>query len=187
MKAEGGRETRPGAVTRHPSPVTAYVALGSNLDDPVERIRSGLRSLAAMPQTLLARASSLYRNPPVGYLDQPDFVNAVAALETRLAPRALLERLLEIERAAGRVRAIANGPRTLDLDIALYGDGVIDEPDLIVPHPRLCERAFVLVPLAEIAPNARVPGKGRVADLASQVGPGALVRIPDDETADGRR
>ena len=193
MKAEGGRRKAEGkwqgtlpSVTGHELPVTAFVALGSNLGDPVARIRSGLRSIAALPLTRLARASSLYRSPPVGYLDQPDFVNAVAALETRLPPRALLERLLEIERAAGRVRGIANGPRTLDLDIALYGDGVVDEPDLIVPHPRLCERAFVLVPLAEIAPDAMVPGRGRAADLARQVGPGALARIPDDESADGR-
>jgi 2-amino-4-hydroxy-6-hydroxymethyldihydropteridine diphosphokinase len=165
--------------TSHSSPVTAYVALGSNLGDPVEQIRRGLRSLAALPLTRLARTSSLYRNPPVGYVGQPDFVNAVAAVRTRLPPRELLERLLEIERAQGRARAMANGPRTLDLDIALYGDGMIDEPDLIVPHPRLCGRAFVLVPLAEIAPEATVPGKGRVTDLLKAVDVSGLVKLDD--------
>jgi 2-amino-4-hydroxy-6-hydroxymethyldihydropteridine diphosphokinase len=178
-KAKRKRQDALTPVTRHVRPVTAFVALGSNLDDPVAQIRKGLRSLAALPLTRLARTSSLYRNPPVGYADQPDFVNAVAAVETRLPPRELLERLLEIERAQGRARAMVNGPRTLDLDIALYGDGVLDEPGLIVPHPRLCGRAFVLVPLAEIAPEATVPGKGRVADLLKAVDVSGLVKLAD--------
>ena len=162
----------------HPlSLIPAFIALGSNLDDPPAQIRRALSALAALPRTRLARASSLYRNPPVGYLDQPDFVNAVAMVETGLAPRELLEHLLAIERAHGRTRDFANAPRRLDLDLALYGDRVIAEPDLVVPHPRLCERAFVLVPLAEIAPETVVPGRGRVADLLRALDAGALAKL----------
>jgi 2-amino-4-hydroxy-6-hydroxymethyldihydropteridine diphosphokinase len=102
----------------------------------------------------------------VGYAGQPDFINAVAAIETGLAPRALLEALLDIERRHGRIRTIANGPRTLDLDLLLHGDQRIDEPGLTLPHPRMHERAFVMVPLAEIAPELAIPGRGVAADLA---------------------
>jgi|SRR5215831_8020204 len=158
---------------------TAFVALGSNLDDPVMQVRRGLARLASLPQTRLARSSALYRNPPVGYLEQPDFVNAVAMIETGLGPRELLETLLEIEREHGRARAIPKGPRTLDLDLALYGDRMIEEPGLIVPHPRLAERAFVLLPIAEIAPDAVVPGKGRIADLVKAVDASGMVKISD--------
>jgi 2-amino-4-hydroxy-6-hydroxymethyldihydropteridine diphosphokinase len=164
-------------ITHHSSPITAFIALGSNLDDPAAQIRRASGSFAALPETRVARTSSLYRNPPVGYLEQPDFVNAVTMLETRLAPRDLLERLLAIERVHGRTRDFPNAPRRLDLDIALYGDRVIQEPDLIIPHPRLCERAFVLVPLMEIAPDAVVPGRGRVADLVRHVDASALVKL----------
>ena len=160
------------------SPVTAFIALGSNLDDPPAQIHSALRALAALPETRLVRASSLYRNPPVGYLKQPDFVNAAAMVETRLAPRALLDQLLAIEATRGRVRDFPNAPRPLDLDIALYGERVVREPGLTIPHPRLLERAFVLVPLAEIAPEAVVPGGGKVADLAHAVDAAGLVKLP---------
>ena len=177
MKAEGGRKALT-PITHHSSPTTAFIALGSNLDDPPGQIESALRALAALPQTRVARASSLYRNPPVGYLEQPDFVNAVVMVETALAPRALLDQLLAIESARGRARDFPNAPRRLDLDIALYGDRVLREPGLIIPHPRLCERAFVLVPLAEIAPDTIVPGRGRVADLARSVDASGLVKLP---------
>ena len=166
-------------VTSHESRVTAYVALGSNLDDPVAQVRSGLLSVAALRETRLTRTSSLYRNPPVGFLHQPEFVNAVAMVETGLDPRELLDELLGIESAHGRARAVPNGPRTLDLDLALYGDRVIRDPRLIVPHPRLAERAFVLIPLLEIAPDAVVPGVGRVADLIKGVDISSMVRISD--------
>jgi 2-amino-4-hydroxy-6-hydroxymethyldihydropteridine diphosphokinase len=165
--------------TRPSSPITAFIALGSNLDDPPAQIHSALRALAAMPETRVLRTSSFYRNPPVGYLAQPDFVNAAAMVETRLAPGELLERLLVIERTQGRVRDFPNAPRPLDLDIALYGECVIREPGLTIPHPRLLERAFVLVPLAEIAPDAIVPGRGRVADLLRGVDATTLVKLPD--------
>jgi len=156
----------------------AVIALGGNLDDPPAQLASALDAIAALPRTRLVRASSFYRNPPVGYRDQPDFVNAVALVETGLAPAELLARLLEIERAHGRARDFPNAPRRLDLDLALYGDCVISEPGLVVPHPRMTERAFVLVPLAEIAPELEVPGRGRVRDLAAALDASALARLP---------
>jgi 2-amino-4-hydroxy-6-hydroxymethyldihydropteridine diphosphokinase len=187
MKAEGGRRKHSDSVGRQSSVVTAFVALGGNIGDPPAQIRSALRALAALPETRLVRQSSLYRNPPVGRLDQPEFVNGVARIETRIGPRDLLDRLLEIERGQGRVRGCPNAPRTLDLDIVLYGDRVIREPGLIVPHPRMLERAFVLVPLAEIAPDAVVPGKGRVADLLARVDASGMIRLEDQGAADERR
>jgi 2-amino-4-hydroxy-6-hydroxymethyldihydropteridine diphosphokinase len=151
--------------------------LGSNLADPVQQLRSALRALAALPRTRLARASSFYRNPPEGGLDQPEYVNAVAEIETRAAPRELLDCLLEIERAHGRARDYSNAPRTLDLDIALYGDNVVHEQGLTIPHPRMVGRAFVLAPLAEIAPDAVVPGHGRVADLLRTLDASGMVKL----------
>ncbi len=149
--------------------VTACVALGGNLDDPRTQVERGFAALAALPHTTLSARSRLYRTPPWGVVDQPDFINAAARLDTALAPRALLDALLAIEAAAGRVRGVRNGPRILDLDLLLYGDRIIVEPDFMVPHPRLHERAFVLLPLADIAPNAEVPGQGHVADLLKRV------------------
>lgn len=159
------------------SPITAFIALGSNLANPVAQVQAGLRALAGLPHTRVTGASSLYQNPAVGVGDQPDFVNAVASIETLLAPRALLEGVLAIERARGRVREIPNAPRTLDLDIVLYGEEVIDEPGLTIPHPRMLERAFVLLPLAEIAPHAMVPGAGPAARLAARVDATELMRL----------
>lgn len=147
----------------------AYIALGSNLREPQQQLQAGFAALARLPDTQLIARSSLYRSAPVGYANQPDFVNAVAAISTTLLPRALLEALLSIEREHGRVREFPNAPRTLDLDIALYGEHVVNEPGLTVPHPRLHERAFVVVPLAEIAPDAQVPGRGRARDLLATV------------------
>ena len=183
MKAEGRRQKEPAPVTGHRSPVTAFVALGSNLDDPPAQIRSALRALAALPATRLVRRSSFYRNPPEGGLDQPDFVNAVAEIETRLGPGELLARLLEVERDHGRARGAPNAPRTLDLDIVLYGNQTVREADLAIPHPRMPGRAFVLVPLAEIAPDAVVPGSGRVADLVRNVDASGMIKLPDTHDA----
>lgn len=157
----------------------AYIALGANLKRPVDQVRAGIEELAMLPNTRLAGVSSLYRSAPVGYLDQPEFVNAVACIETALPPRALLDALLEIERRFGRVREFPNAPRTLDLDIALYGDAEVQEPGLTIPHPRLSERAFVLVPLAEIAPDAVIPGRGSVRDLLAGVDVASLARIEE--------
>jgi len=164
-------------VTGHESLVTAFVALGSNLDDPPAQLRAGVRALGDLAHTRVVRVSSLYRNPAVGYRNQPDFVNAVACIETRLDPRALLESLLAIERAHGRVRDFPNAPRTLDLDIVLYGERVIHEQGLTIPHPRMRERAFVLVPLAEIAPLAIVPDAGPVEALAARIDARSLVKL----------
>ena len=170
-------------VTRNESRVTAFIGLGSNLGDPPAQIRRALQTLAAMPETRFVRRSSLYRNPPAGYLDQPEFVNAVARIETRLEPRDLLEQLLAIERAQGRVHDFPNAPRTLDLDILLYGERTVREPGLTIPHPRMLERAFVLVPLAEIAPDAVVPGGGRIADLLQNVDASGMLKLSDSGLA----
>jgi 2-amino-4-hydroxy-6-hydroxymethyldihydropteridine diphosphokinase len=171
-------------ITRHPLPITAFIALGSNLADPAAQIRSALRELAGLPSTRLVRSSSLYRNPPAGGLDQPEYVNAVAQVETRNGPRELLDRLLDIERDHGRVRDYPNAPRTLDLDVVLYGEEVVSEQGLVIPHPRMLQRAFVLVPLAEIAPDARVPGHGRAAGLAAKIDASGLVRLESVGAAD---
>ena len=164
-------------ITHHSSVITAFIALGSNLDDPQQQIRNGLRELAAMPETRLVSASSLYRSAPVGYRDQPDFVNAVACIETKLKPRALLDHLLAIERRHGRMREFPNAPRTLDLDIVLYGGLTLREPGLTIPHPRMHERAFVIVPLAEIAPEATVPGRGSVRELLRSGDAASIVKL----------
>ena len=149
----------------------AYIGLGGNLGDVSAALANAFAALDALPQTRLLARSSIYRSPAWGITDQPAFLNAVAALDTALEPAALLAELLRIERAAGRERVgeIRWGPRTLDLDLLLYADAVIDQPGLRVPHPHLHDRAFVLLPLAEIASDAIVPGRGRVADLAAAV------------------
>ena len=142
------------------APVRAAIALGSNLDHPEAHVTRGFDDIAALPETKVLARSSLYRTKPVGYADQPDFVNACALVETSLAPRALLNGLLAIEQAHGRKRGIPNGPRTLDLDIILYGSMHHIEPGLTIPHPRAHERAFVLAPLLEVWPNAFIPERG---------------------------
>ena len=147
----------------------AAVALGSNLEDPEAQVQRGFDEIAALPSTRLLARSKLYRTAPVGYVDQPDFVNACALVDTELAPRALLDALLAVEQRHGRVRELPNGPRTLDLDIVLYGDRVIDEPGLRVPHPRAHQRAFVLVPLVEVWPDAVIPGHGSARECLRQV------------------
>lgn len=160
-----------------PAVVCACVALGSNLGDPTARVEQGFAALAALPHSTLRARSRLYRTPPWGIVDQPDFVNAAARLDTTLAPRELLAALLAIEVRAGRVRGVRNGPRTLDLDLLLYGDQVVATDDLVIPHPRLHERAFVLLPLADVAAELVVPGQGRVADLLAHVDASGCVAL----------
>ena len=138
----------------------AYVALGANLADPIAQISAALDALTRLPESRLLRASSLYRTAPVGIHGQPDFINAVAAFETTLAPQALLDALFTIEEQFGRRRDFHHAPRTLDLDVLLYDAQVIDTPQLKLPHPRMHLRAFVLAPLVEIAPDCRIPGRG---------------------------
>lgn len=149
----------------------ACIGLGANLGDAAQTLRDAFQALAALPQTTLRACSQLYRTPPWGNEDQPAFVNAAAVLDTALAAPALLEALLALERQFGRVRdpAVHWGPRALDLDVLLYGEEIIDLPQLQVPHPHLHARAFALLPLAEIAPDATIPGHGRVRDAVMRV------------------
>lgn len=156
---------------------TAHVGVGSNLAAPERQVREGIDELGRLPRTRLLANSSLYRSAPVGKLDQPDFVNAVAVLATELTARELLEGLLAVESRHGRVRSVPNGPRTLDLDLLLMGDQIIHEPGLELPHPRMHERAFVLVPMAEVSPEASIPGRGRVADLVADTADQRVIRI----------
>ncbi|HEX5247142.1 MAG TPA: 2-amino-4-hydroxy-6-hydroxymethyldihydropteridine diphosphokinase [Gaiellaceae bacterium] len=149
----------------------AYIGLGSNLGDREATIRAALEALEAEPGTGVAAVSGLIDTEPVGVVDQPRFLNGVAALDTELSARDLLAVLLEVEQRFGRRRdaSLPQGPRTLDLDLLLYGHEEIDEPGLRVPHPRLHERAFVLGPLAELAPGLEVPGKGPVQTLLARL------------------
>ncbi|MGE5492627.1 MAG: 2-amino-4-hydroxy-6-hydroxymethyldihydropteridine diphosphokinase [Actinomycetota bacterium] len=156
---------------------TAYIALGANIGDPAATVRAAFAALSGLPGTRLTAASSLYRTAPIGLAGQPDFINAVARLETTLEPRALLQALLALEADFGRIRQERNGPRTLDLDLLLYGDRVLDTPDLILPHPRLHLRAFVLAPLAEIAPDLAIPGRGTVAAWLPAVANQAIEKL----------
>jgi 2-amino-4-hydroxy-6-hydroxymethyldihydropteridine diphosphokinase len=145
--------------------VQAFIGLGANLGDPQAQVRSAVAEIARFPRTRLLASSSLYRSVPVGVGPQPDFVNAVAKVETALSARELLEELLTAEVRFGRERPSPGAPRTLDLDLLLYGDAVIAEPGLVVPHPRMHERAFVLLPLAEIAAEVTIPGRGNIRAL----------------------
>ncbi len=152
--------------------VLAYVALGANLGDAQATVLNAINALASLPGTRLLRASSLYRSAPFE-ASGPDFINAVAAISTCLSAPELLLRLQQLEHDQGRLRPYKNAPRTLDLDILLYGDTVINSADLQVPHPRMYQRAFVLMPLAEIAPEQ--VSATLLAELASQV----VLRLPD--------
>jgi 2-amino-4-hydroxy-6-hydroxymethyldihydropteridine diphosphokinase len=149
----------------------AYVGVGSNLGKPREAIAAALDLLRAEAGIEVVAVSSLFETEPVGYLNQPRFLNGAAALETELAPRELLERLLQVERRLGRVRGEGPrfGPRTIDLDLLLYGDEIVEEPGLTVPHPRLHERRFALEPLAELDPALEIPGHGPVQALLARL------------------
>ena len=162
----------------HPT-VMAWISIGSNLGLPEAQVRQALRALAAIPESTLLWQSHLYRTAPVGGVPQPAFINAVARLQTALQPRALLSHLQTLEAAAGRRRAeeIYWGPRVLDLDLLSYGTTHSTDPELTLPHPRLHERAFVLVPLAEFDPELIIPGCGRIADHLSAVAGQSITRI----------
>jgi 2-amino-4-hydroxy-6-hydroxymethyldihydropteridine diphosphokinase len=151
--------------------VRAYVALGSNLGDRTRTLLDAVEVLRAEPGIEIAAVSALIDTEPVGYVDQPRFLNGVVALDTTLPARALLELLLDVERRFGRSRegVPVQGPRTLDLDLLLYGGAEIDEPGLQVPHPRLHERSFVLGPLAELAPGLEIPGRGEVQAMIARL------------------
>ena len=161
--------------------IPASIGLGSNQDDPVTQVRIALQELAALPGTRLVAASSLYRNPPMGPVEQPDYVNAVALVLTRLSARKLLLGLQALECAQGRARGAEPrwGPRRIDLDILTYGCRQIDDPDLVIPHAGISERNFVLFPLLEICPHLSIPGRGSVSKLASVLDATALEKIDD--------
>lgn len=158
----------------------AYIGLGANLGDPVQQLRSALDALAALPQTTLLAASSLYRTRPVGPQDQPDFVNAVACLETALPAPRLLRELQAIEDRHGRERGGQRwGPRSLDLDLLLFGDQRIEQADLRVPHPEMTRRGFVLYPLLEIAPDIEIPGAGPARDCLAGIDASDIERMEE--------
>ena len=162
------------------TPVTAYVGLGANLDDPVEQVQRACDELKRIPSTQMLACSPLYRSAPLGPQDQPDYINAVAALQTQLSAPELLAALRAIEQQHGRRRDGSRwGPRTLDLDILLYGDLRQDAPELTLPHPGLHERAFVLYPLYDVAPELQIPGRGSVRALRGLVSGAPPVRLDD--------
>ena len=150
--------------------IRVYVGLGSNLEDPVAQVLEAVEELEMIPDSILVSRSSLYRGKPMGPADQPDYVNAVVALDTLLSAPQLLQALQRIETQQGRERTGQQwGPRILDLDLLLYGKRVIDSPELTLPHPGLHERDFVIIPLAEIAGNLNIPGKGMLSALIKNV------------------
>ena len=156
----------------------AYVALGSNLGDPRQQVLDAMEALARLPETRLLKRSRLYRTPPWGVLEQPPFINAAVQLDTGLPPHDLLDALIGIEQAAGRVRTQRNGPRTLDLDL-LHVDGVqLEDERLTLPHPRMTERAFVMLPLHDLAPSLLLPGQGTVAELLARLDLAGCERLP---------
>lgn len=156
--------------------IRVYLALGSNLADPLHQVRNALDALAAIPHTRRAAVSSFYRTPPYGPPDQPDYLNAAVALDTQLSPEALLDHTQRIELEQGRVRKAERwGPRTLDLDILLFGDRVLNTPRLTVPHYDMHNRAFMLVPLLEIAPQARLPDGRALAAIAAELDSSAIL------------
>ncbi len=157
--------------------VAAYIGLGSNLDGPVDQVTRALAELAGLPGSAMVSRSGLYLNPPMGEMDQPDYVNAVARIDTRLEPEELLAELQAIESAHGRVRKGRWGARTIDLDLLLYGSITIDTDALRVPHPGMRDRAFVLYPLYEIAPDLEIPGLGTLSELMKDCSADGLKRI----------
>jgi 2-amino-4-hydroxy-6-hydroxymethyldihydropteridine diphosphokinase len=157
----------------------AYVAIGSNLEEPPGQVRRAMQQLSRHDFIRLELRSRLYRSSPMGPQDQPDFVNAAVGVLTSLAPRELLEALLSIEKAMGRDRRERWGPRIIDLDLIWMVGDPVDEPGLNLPHPGVSERNFVLYPLADIAPTLRIPGHGRVAELAGRIGDAGLSVLED--------
>ena len=157
--------------------VMAYIGLGSNLDKPAARIAGAIQSIGQIPATTLLCFSSSYRSRPQGPQNQPDYINAVAQVDTRLTAEQLLECLQAIEKQQGRVRTQRWGPRTLDLDLLLFGDIVLRSDTLTVPHPEMHRRAFVLYPLYEIAPDIEIPGQGRIERLLRGIDPDLVEKL----------
>ncbi|HEX5364290.1 MAG TPA: 2-amino-4-hydroxy-6-hydroxymethyldihydropteridine diphosphokinase [Gallionella sp.] len=158
---------------------TAFIGLGSNLERPSSQLQRAFADIDSLPDTRLVAHSGLYRSAPVGYLDQPDFVNAVAQVVTGLSPQSLLQSLLQIEHDHGRERSFRNAPRTLDLDVLLYDDLQLHEHGLTIPHPQMHLRAFVLQPLLEISPDCIIPGVGKAEMVLSACQDQVLERLAD--------
>ena len=147
----------------------AYLALGSNLQQPQQQVTRAIRSISHLRDSQLVQVSSLYRSAALGYADQPDFINAVVSIDTQLDPHTLLTELMAIEHAAGRIRSFRNAPRVIDLDILLYNQLIQNDERLTLPHPRMHERAFVLTPLLEIAPDIYIPGCCLASDCRQRI------------------
>ena len=162
--------------------VPAYIAIGGNLQEPSRQILAAFDRIATLPRTRLESRSGLYRSRPMGPQDQPEFVNAAAGVLTQLGPRELLDALLEIERAMGRDRRERWGPRIIDLDLVWHLDGPVAEQGLQVPHPGVSDRNFVLYPLADIAPDMRIPGHGWISELKARVGGEGLIRMDTNDS-----
>lgn len=158
---------------------TVYIGLGSNLDQPAEQVSEALSELAELPFTCVLASSSLYASSPLGPNDQPDYVNAVACVSTQLTPLDLLDQLQSLEQKHRRIRQRHWGPRTLDLDILMFGNQVINETRLQVPHPHMHTRSFVLEPLLEIAPDVAIPGKGAASGWLAQCDDLQIRRLSD--------
>lgn len=154
-----------------------YIALGSNLKNPKKQVLNGILSIKKLDRVKILKESYLYQTPPVGILNQPDFINAVIKISSDYSPQDLLKEILNIENDAGRVRDQKNGPRTLDLDILLFNDLIINEENLIIPHPRMHERLFVLLPLKDINENIMIPNQGKIKDIIKKLAPENIYRI----------
>ncbi len=155
----------------------AYIGLGSNLGQPLAQVREAINELQQTDGLKLVAVSPLYASSPMGPQDQPDYINAVAAVETSLSPHDLLKKLQNLEQQHGRQRLRHWGERTLDLDILLYGQQILDDAELTLPHPGLAERNFVVYPLADIAPDIEIPGQGLIAQLIARVPRGDLIQV----------
>jgi 2-amino-4-hydroxy-6-hydroxymethyldihydropteridine diphosphokinase len=159
-------------------PARAYVGIGSNLDDPIRQVQRAFQALSGLLASYCVARSPLYRTAPLGGpADQPDYINAVAALDTGLTPGQLLAVLQALELAHGRDRTVRWGPRTLDLDLLLYDQLISDDPRLTLPHPHLHQRPFVMHPLSDIAPDLMIPGRGWLKDLLAKCPPQAIARL----------
>ena len=154
-----------------------FIALGSNLKNPKKQIKNGILSIKKINDVKILKESHLYETPPVGILNQPNFVNAVVKISSSLNPQELLDELLNIENIAGRIRNKKNGPRILDLDILLFNDFILNKENLTIPHPRMHERLFVLIPLKDIDRNIVIPNQGAIKDIINKLAPENINRI----------
>jgi len=166
--------------------VTVFLGLGSNLGYRIGNINEALRRLDEIPGIKIERASSLYETEPVGLRKQPDFINAVAEVSTSLSPAELLHAVMQVEKDMGRVRTVHWGPRTIDIDILIYDDVSVNTPELVIPHPRMQERAFVLVPLYEIAPALKLKDGRGIGEVIESLGRQGVHKIGQEELARAR-